>query len=308
MEAPLSFIRIGTAGWNYKDWYGIFYPEGAGKSFKELDYLAQFFDTVEINSSFYRPPNKHMGWAWVKKVSHNPRFKFTMKLWQRFTHDRKDFTAEDVRQFTEGTDPLFEAGLLGAVLCQFPWSFKNDPESISWLKKIFAAFSSYPLVVELRHGSWESPDVVDFLNQARVGFATIDQPVIGKSLEPKAVQTGPIGYIRLHGRNYKTWFASKPGSESTQDPSSRYDYLYSEGEIQEWSEIVKTVARTTGETYVVQNNHPRGQAVCNALQLKAALGETIGSIPDILVEKFPFLRHLQVPQGSQSDASHSLLP
>src|SRR4030042_354004 len=161
MENSLSPIRIGTAGWSYKDWYGVFYPEGGGKSFKELDFLAQFFDTVEINSSFYRPPNKHMGWAWVKKVSHNPNFKFTMKLWQIFTHDRKEFTTGEVRQFTEGADPLLESGLLGAVLCQFPWSFKKDKESFSWLQKIFTAFPSYPLVVELRHGSWESSDVND---------------------------------------------------------------------------------------------------------------------------------------------------
>ena len=129
MSANQKTIRIGTAGWNYKDWYGIVYPKKSGKNFKELDFLARFFNTAEINSTFYRPPNFFMGSAWVRKVAHNPDFKFTAKLWQRFTHDRHPFTVEDVKQVTVGIDPLAEANKLGGLLCQFPWSFKNDEDN-----------------------------------------------------------------------------------------------------------------------------------------------------------------------------------
>jgi uncharacterized protein YecE (DUF72 family) len=286
-------IRIGTAGWNYKDWYGIVYPEKPGKDFKELDYIANFFDTAEINSTFYRPANSFMGAAWVRKVAHNPNFKFTAKLWQRFTHDRKPYGTEEVKQVTDGIDPLAQADKLGAILCQFPWSFKNDVDGQQWLSQLFTTFTDYPLVVELRHASWDVPATYEFLERQNVGFATIDQPVIGKSIEFKPVRTGKIGYVRMHGRNYKSWFAKKSEAAPKKSPAPRYDYLYSEKEIEEIAEKVKTVSEGSLETYVIQNNHPWGQAVANALQLKASLGEAIAEIPETMLDRFPDLKKLK---------------
>ena len=288
-------IRVGPAGWNYKDWYGIVYPKNAGKGFKELDYLANFFDTAEINSTFYRPANAFMGSAWVRKVAHNPDFKFTAKLWQRFTHERKEFSPEEVKFYTEGIDPLAKADKLGAVLCQFPWSFKNEESSRQWLSKIIDTFKDYPLVVELRHASWDDPSVLEFLDKRNVGFATIDQPVIGKSIAFNPIRTGPIGYVRMHGRNYKAWFAKKEEGAPITSPAARYDYLYSEKEIQEIAAKVQKVAEGSKSTFVIQNNHPWGQAVANAFQLRAALGEEMLKAPATLFERFPDLAKIAEP-------------
>ncbi len=296
MSINQGIVRVGTAGWNYKDWYGIVYPEKPGKGFKELDYLSRFFNTAEINSTFYRPPNVFMASAWVRKVAHNPDFKFTAKLWQRFTHDRKEYTSEEVKQVTEGIDPLAEAGKLGALLCQFPWSFKNDEENQKWLSNLIGTFHHYPLVFELRHASWDVDATYEFLDQKNVGWATIDQPVIGDSIAFKPVRTGKIGYVRMHGRNYESWFQKKEAaSSSNQSPARRYDYYYSEKEIKEIAEKVKVVSESTGETYVIQNNHPWGQAVANALQLKGVLGEVDVKMPTTLLSQFPELSKIAKP-------------
>ena len=295
MSIPKGNIRIGTAGWNYKDWYGIVYPDKPEKNFKELDFLADFFDTAEINSTFYRPANSFMGAAWVRKVAHNPDFKFTAKLWRRFTHDRKDFGTEEVKQYTQGIDPLAQSEKLGAILCQFPWSFKNDETSRNWLSNLITTFKDYPLVVELRHASWDVPAIYELLDKQHVGFATIDQPVIGKSIEFKPVRTGKIGYVRMHGRNYNAWFAKQKNGDQKKSPGARYDYLYSEKEIKEIAEKVQSVSEGSQETFVIQNNHPWGQAVANSLQLKAALGEEDLKFPATMLNRFSDLKKIAQP-------------
>jgi uncharacterized protein YecE (DUF72 family) len=282
-------ICIGTAGWSYKDWHGIFYPESPEKKIKELDYLAHFFNTVEINSTFYRPANLYMSEAWVRKVAHNPDFLFTAKLWQRFTHDRKEYSLEEVKMVTDGMAPLMQAQKLGAILCQFPWSFKNDETGRQWLSGLFTTFRDYPLVVELRHSSWDVPATYELLENANIGIAAIDQPVIGKSIVFKSMRTGKIGYVRMHGRNYKAWFAKKDDPIQNKSPMARYDYLYAGNEIKEIAEKVKIVSKDAKQTFVIQNNHPWGQAVANALQLKSALGETDIKIPPTMLHRFPDL-------------------
>ena len=296
MSKEENRLWIGTAGWSYRDWYAIVYPERPGKHFKELDFLASFFDTVEINSTFYRPANRFMGSAWVRKTAHNPRFIFTAKLWQRFTHDRKPFGTEEVTLYTQGIDPMAEAHKLGAILCQFPWSFKNDESNRKWLSTICDTFHEYPLVVELRHASWDVQATFDFLNKKEVGFATIDQPVIGQSIKPNPVLTGKTGYVRLHGRNYKTWFAtSEKGKKAKNNGSSRYDYLYSDEEIVEWAKKIKKLSGEAKQTFVIQNNHPWGQAVANSIQLKAALGESDIKIPETMLSRYPQLEKIGTP-------------
>jgi len=293
MNDFLNRIRVGPAGWNYKDWYGIVYPDHPGKGFKELDYISSFFDMVEINSTFYRPANPYMAYAWVKKVAHNPNFKFTAKLWRRFTHDRSPYSQKDVDQVRQGMDPLAEASLLGAVLIQFPWSYKNNEENREWLSGLIDTFQEYPLVTEIRHQSWDVPAFYDMLEKQNAGFAAIDQPVIGKSIEFKPVRTGTIGYVRMHGRNYENWF---PKKDEKQSGFARYDYLYSEEEIKIISRTVKNIAEGAKETYVVQNNHPRGQAVANAAQIRADLGEAVIQLPETLIVRYPQLKGIPKPE------------
>ncbi|MBN1893342.1 DUF72 domain-containing protein [bacterium] len=289
-----NIIRVGPAGWHYTDWHGPFYPENAGKDFGELDYLCRFFDTAEVNSTFYRPANAFMAKAWLRKTADNPDFKFTAKLWQRFTHERTPYSAEDILLFMQGMEPLLAENKLGALLCQFPWSFKNSSDSRAWLEKIISDFRDCPLVFEVRHASWDVPDFYGFLNDRQAGCAAIDQPVIGASIPLKPIQTSSLGYVRLHGRNYQNWFKKDaPGKPA--DPSGRYDYLYSEKEISGIAGTVRTVASSAKETYVVQNNHPRGQALANAAQMRAALGEKMIRLPLSMLEHFPLLKEIASP-------------
>lgn len=290
---PKRIIRIGPAGWSYKDWEGLVYPQKPGKTFDPLEYLARFFDTIEINSSFYRPPAPTTTKSWATRVAANKKFVFTAKLHRVFTHERGKATKKDEKEYRQGMDVLAKAGKLGAVLLQFPWSFKNTQEDRIYLGKLLDKFSDYPLVLEVRHSSWNVSEVYEWLEGRGVGICNIDQPIFKKSIRPQALTTSPVGYVRLHGRNYKDWFREKA------QPHERYDYLYSIDELDPWLVRVKEVAKQTRETYVVTNNHFRGQGVVNALEIKAALKEERVLAPEPLFKVYPRLKESAVPDKDE---------
>jgi uncharacterized protein YecE (DUF72 family) len=288
-------IRVGPAGWSYDDWAGIVYPPHRPRDFHEASYLAQFFDTIEINSTFYHPPNARVARVWASRVSHNPRFRFTVKLWQRFTHERRP-NRQDEKIFKEGIGPLLEEDRLGALLLQFPWSFKNTKENREYLGGLVVEFVEYPLVLEVRHSSWNQPEVFRMLADLGVGFCNIDQPVIGSSIGPSARATAPVGYVRLHGRNYEHWF----GSED--HPEERYNYLYTLQELEPWADRIKNIAAHAQVTFVITNNHFQGKAVANALQLVYLLTGDPVTAPETLLRHYPELASLVEP-GMTSPAT-----
>src|SRR4026208_67072 len=206
---PKQIVRIGPAGWSYKDWENVVYPHKPGKAFDPLEYLARFFNTIEINSSFYRPTTPSTTQAGGKRAAANKEFTFTAKLHRVFTHERGKAKAEDEKAFREGMDVLAKADKLGSVLLQFPWSFKNNADERVYLAKLLEQFSDYPLVVEVRHTSWNNEEVYEWLEERGVGICNIDQPVLARSIRPAALTTSPVGYVRLHGRNYQNWFRDK---------------------------------------------------------------------------------------------------
>jgi uncharacterized protein YecE (DUF72 family) len=281
-KPPANPIRVGPAGWSYDDWAGIVYPRPKPRGFHEAGYLAQFFDTIEINSTFYYPATAPLARGWVRRVAHNPRFKFTAKLWQRFTHERTASRADE-KTVKQGLEPLLADGRLGALLLQFPWSFRYSKENREYLGGLALIFVEYPLVLEVRHGTWNHPDVFKLLADLGVGFCNIDQPVIGKSLAPSARATAPVGYVRLHGRNYDAWFTSQ------EHPEERYNYLYSMAELEPWAERIHSIAAQTDATFVITNNHFGGKAVTNALQLIHLLRHAPVVVPDTLLPHFPEL-------------------
>jgi uncharacterized protein YecE (DUF72 family) len=259
-------IRFGPAGWSYKDWAGVVYPKPAGKGFDQLRYLSGFFDTIEVNSTYYRPASRKTAVSWLDRVDHNERFRFTAKIWQRFTHQRKEaWSRDDVEQVREAFDPLHDGGRLGAVLLQFPWSFRRVDENLEWLRDLTSEFVDYPLVLEVRHESWNVPEFYRELREVGTGFVNIDQPQFSSSIGPSARATAGIGYIRVHGRNYQDWWRKDAA------PHERYDYLYRADELEPWAERAKELAAepTTADVYVVTNNHFRGKSVTNALMLQS---------------------------------------
>jgi uncharacterized protein YecE (DUF72 family) len=276
-------IHIGPAGWSYKDWEGVVYPAKPGSKFDPLAYLSRFFDTIEINSSFYRPPTPATTKSWAKRTADNPAFTFTAKLHRVFTHERGKATAEDEKAFREALDSLADAGKLGALLLQFPWSFKNTDDERAYLENLLFRFQDYPLVLEIRHASWNTPGIYEELEARGVGICNIDQPLFAKSIKPAALTTSAIGYIRLHGRNYQNWFREQAPRDD------RYNYLYSLDELDPWIARIKEVAKQTKESYVITNNHYLGKAVVNALEIKSILGGKKVPAPEPLFEKYPEL-------------------
>lgn len=277
-------IRIGTAGWAYKDWRGIVYPERKPRGFHELAFLAGYFDLVEINVTFYRPLTAKTAESWLQFVNANRDFRFTAKLWRGFTHDR-NATPADEREFKEGLAPLLEAGRLGALLLQFPAAFRNTEESRDYVTRLRAQFTEYPLVLEVRHASWAAPGTLDFLANLEIGLCNIDQPLFKSSLKPSALATSPTGYIRLHGRNYRSWFTENS------HVGERYDYLYSPQELGPWIDRIQAVNQSAENTYVVTNNHYLGKAVVNALEISSILKNQPVSAPETLVQRYPELRN-----------------
>lgn len=277
-------IRFGPAGWSYDDWQGVVYPEPRPHGFDPLEFLADYFDTIEINSTFYHPPRPDVAERWARRVAGNPDFRFTAKLWRRFTHDRDVAWDEtEVGVVRDGLDPLAQADRLGAVLVQFPWSFKVSDESREWLGDILSTFRDYPLVVEVRHASWNRPGFYRWLHERGAGFVNIDQPLFSRSIEPSAEVTSGVGYVRLHGRNYGDWFRQEAGRDA------RYDYLYSREELEPWVERIRELGEDgrVRDVYVVTNNHYRGQAPANALMLAAMVRGQRVAAPETLVREFP---------------------
>ena len=283
-------IHIGPAGWSYKDWEGVVYPQKPGSKFDPLNYLARFFDTIEVNSSFYRPPTPATTKSWAKRVADNPAFTFTAKLHRVFTHERGKATVEDEKTFREAMNPLLEDDKLGALLVQFPWSFKNTEDERAYLTKLIAQFQEYPLVIEVRHTSWNTMEIYEELERRGVGICNIDQPLFAKSIKPSALTTSSIGYVRLHGRNYQNWFRDQAPRDD------RYNYLYSLDELEPWITRIKEVAKQTKESYVITNNHYLGKAVVNALEIKSILSGNKIPAPAPLFEKYPDLESVAFPE------------
>jgi uncharacterized protein YecE (DUF72 family) len=284
---PGRQIRIGPAGWSYADWQGIVYPSPKSRGFHEPAYLAQYFDTIEINTSFYQPLRPQLVQGWIEQIASNPRFLFTAKLWQKFTHE-ESATLEDEKSVRAGFDVLRDAGRLGAVLVQFPFSFHYTPDTMAYLKRLVRRFHDYPLVLEVRHSSWSGRKMDTLFRELAVGFCNIDQPVIGRSVVPSERVTSTVAYVRLHGRRYDTWFTDDPAIPKYE----RYNYLYTEEELKPWAERIKKIATHADSTFVITNNHYQGKGVVNALDLIHLLNNDKVKVPEPLRHHYPELEKI----------------
>jgi uncharacterized protein YecE (DUF72 family) len=327
---PLGNLRIGTVGWNYPSgrgtWNGVFYPKPRPKGFDELAFYAEHFDTVEVNNTFYQQPREEIVRGWGARTP--ARFEFCVKLYQKFTHPRmfKERVAAtlpddardeadaieaivrpndaDVDEFRRGIDPLASSGKLGALLAQFPPSFKDAPPSRDYLADLVRAFQAYPIAVELRHKSWSDhvDDTLALLNSFGAAWVQIDEPKFRFSIRQNYLpNVRTFYYMRLHGRNAAQWW--------THDKSEdRYNYLYSPHELREFSETADAARHIVRKVYLYTNNHFSAQSVANAAMIKQQLGEPIeGGYTRAFIERFPQLDGVVSEAREKTPATRRLL-
>ena len=298
-------IRIGTSGWSYPGgkgtWNGIFYPPAGGRrprgtpKFDELAFYAEHFDTVEINSTFYGVPAVSTSRSWAERTP--PGFEFSLKLFQKFTHpamfarasgaDPWDVGNKDVDEFRRAIDPLAQAGKLGAMLAQFPASFKNEPDSRDYLEWLLRRFAGYPTALELRHRSWsdDPAGTLQMLATYGAAWAQIDEPKFRFSIRQNLLpNVRTFYYLRLHGRNAAQWWKHDKSED-------RYNYLYSADELRPFAEAAETAAREVKKAYLYTNNHFSAKSVANAAILKHELRQDLpGAYPEEFVERYPDLK------------------
>jgi uncharacterized protein YecE (DUF72 family) len=305
-------LRIGTSGWNYPSgkgkWNGLFYPgtrsrKAGTDSFDELAFYADHFDTVEVNRSFYGQLSPDVTRTWVARTPRH--FEFSVKLYQKFTHPKmfkakalesapgatgelldllSQVTPSDIDEFRASIDPLASAGKLGALLAQFPPSFKDTPASRDYLAQMLRAFSEYPVAVELRHRSWSDAlgDTLSMLNTFGAALVQIDEPKFRFSIRQNYLpNVKTFYYMRLHGRNFAQWWRHDKSED-------RYNYLYSADELKEFADVAGAARELVKKSYLYTNNHFSAKSVVNAVMLKAQLGDPIdGEYPPQLVDAYP---------------------
>ncbi|MFP4617715.1 MAG: DUF72 domain-containing protein [Spirochaetaceae bacterium] len=272
---------IGTSGFSYRDWEGPFYPQNLGKE-EYLSYYAQHFSFVELNFTYYRRPEAPVMEKMIKKVP--PGFLFSVKAHKSLTHERGAGWKEEVERFTEGIFPLVEGECLAGVLLQFPYSFHYTRENRTYLAGLCSRLAdggsslargsggategsptsaeahTLPLFTEFRNAEWIKESVREELADRSIGFVITDTPKLRNLPQPENTVTSEYAYLRLHGRNEDNWW--------TGDNTSRYDYLYSRQELQEFLPLLRSILNGSTRLFIAFNNHHKGQAVKNALMLR----------------------------------------
>jgi uncharacterized protein YecE (DUF72 family) len=256
--ATSGVIRVGTSGFSFADWKGPFYPASLPDA-NRLPFYCNYFDTLELNSTYYRPPSASMMENLARKTPDG--FLFVVKLHQSMTHGR-DAGREDYRAFREALRPLEDSGRLGGVLAQFPWGFRRSPSNLQYVLRMGDNVAPHSLFVEFRHRDWLGEDVLSPMADASIGYVVVDEPALSGLVPPDVHITSKSGYVRLHGRNAATWWGG--GSE-------RYLYNYSKQELQAWVEKVRKMAKKAASVYVFFNNCHAGHAARNAMLMKRML-------------------------------------
>ncbi|WP_448587925.1 DUF72 domain-containing protein [Thermocrinis sp.] len=255
-------VYVGCSGFYYKDWVGVFYPPSLKRQ-EWIKYYEKFFNVLELNSSFYRFPDRRSVKSLLERTN---RLRFSLKAHQVFTH-RRTFSQEDVKRFIYSVEPILKEDRFIAILFQFPHNFGYSAENLEYIKKIAKEFRGLEKVVEVRNKSFRRADFYQFLEENGFSIVNSDAPKGEKFLIGPWVGVGSINYLRLHGR----------------DPEHPYDYLYSFEELRKLKSKIKELGDR--ETYIFFNNTAMAKAVLNALQTKLLFGIEV-EIPDSLQSAF----------------------
>ena len=271
MTQSLS-LRCGVSGWTHSGWERSVYPRPQARGFHALDFLAQRLDTLEIDSTFYQFHRPELVRLWGAKVAHNPLFKFTARLHRQFTHERQLDDAS-AATFSESLRPLLDRGQLGALLMQFSSSFRFTGENRDFLIKLRRAFSQFPLVAELRHGSWTVEEAIGTLVDYKIGFCNLEQPHSLRATSPASWLTTRVGYVKLYGPKVGPAFDDFDDCDTTRNGQrTGNDHLFSLAEMEAWQPRIEHLRRFAEEVYVIFGNDGAGKSVVNALQIQSLLG------------------------------------
>ncbi len=250
-----ALVFIGTSGWSFQDWKGAFYPEDI-QSKDMLTFYSQHFPCTEVNSTYYNIPGEKVFQNLVEKTPEN--FQFSVKLNRETTHNSEK-PLKAAKKLRTATEPLINGGKFIGYVGQFPYSFKNNQANRALLHSVRETLPDDHIFIEFRHNSWVKEPVYQFLENNDLGYVCVDEPQLGALLPPQNLSTSDIGYIRLHGRNAKTWWNS--------DAGDRYDYRYSHEELQEWAERIEKMRSRVNKLYIYFNNCHHGQAPQNAREM-----------------------------------------
>lgn len=265
-------ILIGTSGYDYPEWKGVFYPPEVKRA-DFLSYYSTQFNALELNNTFYNMPTAERLYSFYQRSQ--GRVKFSVKANRMLTHEVDSKWQNAADEFKSAVNPLLEKDSLSALLFQFPQSFHYTKENRIYLAKLIDEFQGYPVVIEFRHREWVRESVFEGLVQRKASIAFCDMPQL-KSLPNTDLDDslyssimGPIAYIRLHGRNANAWYAQDSASPTEKaNASARYLYDYSDEEL---VQFVPGISRIKDKGKLIQvyfNNHPNGNGAKNAKKLK----------------------------------------
>lgn len=271
MNEHSCIVYLGVVGWMHEDWKGIVYPRTPPKGFDPLEHLARYLDCVELDDTSFHPLTPFMAQRWAQRTAHNARFRFVVRAWHRFTHQREIlWSAADAATFQRGIAPLAETGRLGAVLFQFPLNFRFDEKGRAWLQKVAKEFAAHQRLIELRHLSWMDEEALAFVRELGFGFCAVAPSMFLR--EDGEIVTGKCGALRLQGR----------GIAEENRTADSTDFMFGADEIARFAQRARAMAKECESLFVTFANHSRAQSVVNALQLRAALTGKPASAPSEL--------------------------
>jgi uncharacterized protein YecE (DUF72 family) len=293
--------------WDIEPYRKMFYPVSRPRDFRLLGFYSRFFNTVEVNASFY-----NVGFTagnarqWLSDVSENPGFTFTVKLFRGLTHTL-DATAADVRSIHEFLEPLREAKKLGGVLLQFPFRFVNCRDNRRYVGLLGRIFRRYNVFLEVRHGSWNQRGMADFVMEQGMCPVNIDLPKLPNFMPLTWYANNGVAYFRMMGRNGAAWNHPEQGD--------RYTYNYSTEELEHLVRLIEIVARSVRRVYVVFHNDAKGHSLLNGFTLRNLLerrgvvtsGFIPAGMPDRTARVFPQLAAFGTasPRGELFDAVYA---
>jgi len=254
-------LLIGTSGYDYPEWKGLFYPETLARA-GFMEYYSTHFNSLELNGTYYRMPTAEQMRSMIERSG--GRVSFSVKAFQDITHaTEKNLYQPLIFEFKKALEPLLKNNLLLCVLFQFPERFHYEKQERIYLDSLLKEVSDIPVVVEMRNTKWQNEQVYNELRKRNIGWCITDNPSIKNLMKLDFVSTSDIAYIRFHGRNADMWYKG--------DNVSRYDYLYSDTELQAFVNPILELLKHTKIVQLFFNNHAKSQATVNAKKMELLL-------------------------------------